>query len=61
MAIDTLLIKLMSLAVHAEEYLETGHHMDRLALDMLLSDPEVQAERVKLGALALLPVKRSEV
>lgn len=57
---DTLTIKLMSLAVHAEEYVETGEGFDRHAIMGLLNDPEIVAMRAEMDALALLPVKRSE-
>ena len=55
---EALTIKLMSLAVHAEEYLETGEWLDAEAIKGLLNDPEVQDARLKLDAMALLPVKR---
>ena len=55
---DTLTIKLMSLAVHAEEYLETGDPFDADAFQGLLLDPEIRDMRKKLDAMALLPVKR---
>jgi len=55
---DTLAIKLMSLAVHAEEYIETGHYFDAEAIRSLLTDPEVKAKRTEMDAMALLPVKR---
>ncbi len=55
---DTLVIKLMSLAVHAEEYIETGEVLDAEAIRGLLTDPEVQERRGALDELALLPVKR---
>lgn len=55
----TLLIKLGSLAVHAEELLSPkGHQFDRAALDTCLQDAEVQAWLKEMGALALLPLKR---
>jgi len=57
---DTLTIKLVSLAVHAEEYVETGEPMDLFALQGLLNDPEVVAKRAEMDALALLPVKRED-
>ncbi len=56
---DTLTVKLMSLAVHIEEYLETGVVTDVVAINGLLSDPEVAAKRAELDAMALLPVKRA--
>ena len=56
---DTLTIKLMSLAVHAEEYIETGEHFDVVAINGLLKDPEIVAKRQEMNAMALLPVKRN--
>ncbi len=55
---DTLVIKLMSLAVHAEELIETGQSFDVLAIQGLLSDPEVVEKRTELNDMAMLPVKR---
>lgn len=55
----TLLMKLGSIMVHAEEALGPGGHAhDLAALRALLSDPEVVAWREAMDALALLPVKR---
>ncbi len=56
---DTLTIKLMSLAVHAEEYTETHDPFDMEAIRGLLSDPEVVAKRQEMDAMALLPLKRN--
>ncbi len=58
--LTTLVIKLMSLAVHVEEWLETGRAeaVDRIAIESLLGDSEVVAKRVEMDAMALLPVKR---
>ena len=53
-----LVIKLMSLAVHAEEFIETAEPADALAVQGLLADPEIVAEREALGRMALLPLKR---
>lgn len=58
--IDLLKVKLMSLAVHAEEYIETGEPMDAAAVQGLLNDPDIVAERERLSEMALLPKKRSE-
>ncbi len=55
---NTLTIKLMSLAVHAEEFIETGEPLDKVAIMGLLSDPEVKVVRVEMAEMALLPVKR---
>lgn len=60
MIVDTLTIKLMSLAVHAEEFIETGEPLDAAAIRGLLSDGEVAAMRSELEAAALLPVKRDQ-
>ncbi len=57
--IDALTIKLMSLAVHAEEYLDTGEPFDAMAIRGLLSDPQVMEEREQMEAESLLPVKRA--
>lgn len=57
-------IKLASLAVHADEMIETGITapgnalFDLQALQSLLVDPEVQAYLETLRPLALLPEKR---
>lgn len=52
-----LLMKLGSIAVHADEMLSTdGHEFDRVALKSLLTDPEVVAWIKKMGEL--LPRKR---
>lgn len=55
----TLLVKLGSIAVHAEELLSPGGHaFDAKALDGLLNDPEVKEWLAQMNKLALLPVKR---
>ena len=55
----SLLVKLGSIAVHAEELVSSnGHEFDRDALATLLADPEVQAWRKAADELALLPLKR---
>lgn len=63
---DTLIIKLMSLAVHAEELIESWQsgrsgeiEWDVRTIQSLLIDPEIADKRAELDALALLPVKRS--
>lgn len=58
--ISGLTVKLMSLAVHAEEYIETGSEWDIAAIKGLLADPEIAAVRAEMGSMALLPVKRGE-
>jgi len=55
----SLIIKLGSIAVHAEELIEPrGHPLDMEAIRGLLVDPEVVAWREAMDALALIPVKR---
>lgn len=56
----SLLIKIGSAVIHAEEFLSpTGHPFDKNVFDGLLRDPEV-AEWIKaMDELALLPKKRS--
>lgn len=55
----TLLVKLGSALVHAEEMIEPGAHpFDLDAFRRLASDPEVMEWREAMDALALLPVKR---
>lgn len=55
-----LLVKLGSIAVHAEEMIEPGaHDLDRVSLQSLLDDPEVKEWRQAMDAAAMLPVKRS--
>lgn len=52
-------IKLGSIARHAEELLSPeGHAFDRVALEALLSDPEVVEWMAAADAAALLPVRR---
>ena len=56
----SLLCKLASIAVHADEMLSAdGHEMDRLALGSTLSDPEVRDWLAKMSAASLAPQKRS--
>lgn len=55
----TLLIKLGSLAVHAEEFLSpNGHPFDRTSVYMLLNDPEVAEWLQQMDKMAFLPKKR---
>lgn len=57
----TLLIKIGSAVIHAEEYLSPhGHPFDKNAFDSLLRDPEVVKWIKGMDELALLPIKRSE-
>lgn len=56
----SLLVKLGSIVVHAEEYFSLGGHpYDKTALDGLLTDPEVREWRNQMDAMAFLPKKRS--
>jgi hypothetical protein len=55
----TILVKLGSIAVHAEEMFSVkGHYFDKVALQTLLLDEEVQTWLKDMSKLALLPVKR---
>lgn len=55
----SLLSKLGSIAVHAEELLSPeGHAFDRSAIEGLLRDPEVRGWIDLMRDLALLPAKR---
>ena len=55
----TLLAKLGSIAVHAEELTSpTGHGFDKAALDSVLVDYEVQEWMEAMRKMAMLPVKR---
>jgi hypothetical protein len=56
----SLLVKLGSIAVHAEELIgPTGHQFDKAALDQLLRDPEVTEWREAMDKMAFLPKKRT--
>jgi hypothetical protein len=56
----SLLVKLGSIIVHAEELASPhGHHFDRVALGQLLADPDVIAWREEMDSAALLPLKRN--
>ena len=58
----TILIKLGSIAVHVEEMLSPhGHEFDKVAIQSLLSDPELQEWIKEMTALAFMPVKRNGV
>lgn len=55
----TVLIKLGSIAVHAEELTSPkGHQFDKAALDTVLHDPEVREWLSQMDKLAFLPKKR---
>jgi vacuolar-type H+-ATPase subunit C/Vma6 len=54
-----LLVKLGSIAVHAEELISPkGHHFDQGAIQGLLQDSEVQEWLAEMSKNAFLPVKR---
>lgn len=54
-----LLVKLGSIAVHADEALsDKGHAFDTDTIKSLLSDPEVSAWLTEMDKAALLPKKR---
>lgn len=54
-----LLIKLGSIAVHAEEFLSSdSHDFDRIALTTGLADPQVQEWIKAMDKMAFLPKKR---
>lgn len=55
-----LLCKLGSIAIHADElHSNDGHSFDKLALDTLLSDPEVIEWLSQMETLAMVPKKRN--
>lgn len=55
----TLLCKLGSAVVHADEYFsDKGHEIDRASFVQLLNDPEVQDWIKVMDAMAMLPKKR---
>lgn len=55
----SLLCKLGSIAVHAEEFLsEDRHEFDLVALRQLLADSDVKAWLRDMDRLAMLPKKR---
>ncbi len=55
----SLLAKLGSIVVHAEELLSSkGHYLDREALMGLLNESEVRDWLAQMNELALLPKKR---
>lgn len=56
----TLLVKLGSIAVHADEFLSPGgHEFDHVALHLLLRDPEVVEWLAEMDRMAMVPKKRS--
>lgn len=55
----TLLIKLGSIIVHAEELISPkGHEFDMSAIEGLLSDSEIKEWLAEMNKMALLPEKR---
>jgi hypothetical protein len=55
----SLLVKLGSIAVHAEELMSPNRHdFDVAALRTLLEDPEVRVWLSDMGKMAFLPVRR---
>ncbi len=56
----TILIKLGSITVHVDEMLSAhGHDFDRIAIESLLSDPELVEWLKQMTSLALLPLNRN--
>lgn len=56
----SLLCKLGSIAVHAEEMTSaTGHAFDKQAMDTLLQDTEVVAWLAEMNRIAMVPRKRT--
>ncbi len=53
-----LLIALGSLIVHHEEYLETNHPIDKVAIDSIRNQPEVKDWFDDMNSAAFLPLKR---
>lgn len=58
---DSLTIKLASIAVHAEElFSPDGHELDKGSIEGLLRDPEVRAFLDDPKNAVLLPLKRKK-
>lgn len=54
-----LLVKLGSIVVHAKELTSPdGHQFDRIAMESLLRDPDVQQWLADMDAAAMLPKMR---
>ena len=54
-----LLVKLGSIAVHAEELISPkGHPFDKVALETLINDPEIRDWLAMMNHYGMLPVKR---
>lgn len=57
---ESLLAKLGSIAVHAEEFIEPDRHLfDKIALEGLLQDPEIREWLNDMALLAMIPHKRN--
>ena len=55
----SLIVKLGSIAVHADEMLSPhGHEFDKVVLLALLKDEQVVGWIEKMNAMSMLPVKR---
>ncbi len=55
----SILVKLGSIAVHADELSSPqGHQFDKAALTQLLEDPEIELWMKEMKDMGLLPVKR---
>lgn len=55
----SVLVKIGSIVVHAEELISSkGHAFDRHALEQLTTDPEVLEWRAQMDAMAMIPRKR---
>jgi len=55
----SILVKLGSIAVHADELTSpSGHQFDAAALSQLLEDPEVKTWLAAMDKMAFLPKKR---
>lgn len=57
----SVLSKLGSIAVHADEMMSTdGHVFDKYAMQQLIDDPEVKEWIASMDKLAYLPKKRKD-
>lgn len=55
----TLLCKLGSVIVHADELLSPrGHAFDKIAMESAIRDPEVLQWLEQMGKMAMIPLKR---
>lgn len=55
-----LLVKLGSIATHADEMISSGGHaFDKIALEQGIADPEVKAWIAKMTEMGMMPVKRN--